>query len=164
MKRAIGYCETLTCEDYAKGVFLLNHGDTFYCPRCRDLGKTVPERGFSSGDSEVFKEVRLEFDFDAVKNIFKQTAIVRDESIQGSYSVYTLQSPLVKTDTRALKVAEAILSNLNRFGLSGDSLPKTTETLLSFDNSVEEFALTCAQLKRDLESSALAQSQEEYRV
>jgi len=35
MKRGVGYCENTDCEDYAKGVFLLNHGDTFYCPRCR---------------------------------------------------------------------------------------------------------------------------------
>ena len=39
MKRGVGYCENTECEDYAKGVFLLNHGDTFYCPRCRQLGK-----------------------------------------------------------------------------------------------------------------------------
>ena len=35
MKRGVGYCENTDCEDYAKGVFLLNHGDTFYCPRCQ---------------------------------------------------------------------------------------------------------------------------------
>ena len=46
MKRGVGYCENTDCEDYAKGVFLLNHGDTFYCPRCRQLGKVEKERGF----------------------------------------------------------------------------------------------------------------------
>ena len=45
MKRGVGYCENTDCEDYAKGVFLLNHGDTFYCPRCRQLGKEVREIG-----------------------------------------------------------------------------------------------------------------------
>ena len=45
MKRGVGYCENTECEDYAKGVFLLNHGDTFYCPRCRQLGKVEKERG-----------------------------------------------------------------------------------------------------------------------
>ena len=47
MKRGVGYCENTECEDYAKGVFLLNHGDTFYCPRCRQLGKPVGTLGGS---------------------------------------------------------------------------------------------------------------------
>ena len=44
MKRGVGYCENTECEDYAKGVFLLNHGDTFYCPRCRQLGSACTEQ------------------------------------------------------------------------------------------------------------------------
>jgi len=56
MKRGVGYCENTDCEDYAKGVFLLNHGDTFYCPRCRQLGKVEKERGFYTGNSDIFKE------------------------------------------------------------------------------------------------------------
>ena len=43
MRRGVGYCESTQCEDYVKGVFLLNHGDTFYCPRCRQLGKIENE-------------------------------------------------------------------------------------------------------------------------
>ena len=51
MRRAVGYCENIGsrehggCEDFGKGVFLLNHGDTFYCPRCREIGLVVTEKG-----------------------------------------------------------------------------------------------------------------------
>ena len=115
MKRGVGYCENTDCEDYAKGVFLLNHGDTFYCPRCRQLGKVEKERGFYTGNSDIFKEVRVEYNFDPINGVYREIAIVRDESLWGRNNVYTLQSPLIKTEKRALKVAEAILANLNRY-------------------------------------------------
>ena len=115
MKRGVGYCENTDCEDYAKGVFLLNHGDTFYCPRCRQLGKVEKERGFYTGNTDIFKEVRVEYNFDPINSVYREIAIVRDESLWGRNNVYTLQSPLIKTEKRALKVAEAILANLNRY-------------------------------------------------
>ena len=45
MKRAVGFCTFDWCEDSFKSSFLLNHGDTFYCPRCRKLGRVEFERG-----------------------------------------------------------------------------------------------------------------------
>lgn len=83
MKRAVGYCENTDCEDYVKGVFLLNHGDTFYCPQCRQLGKVEREQGSSSGDTNIFKEVRVEFGYNAVSKAYQQIAIVRDDSLGG---------------------------------------------------------------------------------
>ena len=138
MKRGVGYCENTDCEDYAKGVFLLNHGDTFYCPRCRQLGKVEKERGFYTGNSDIFKEVRVEYNFDPINGVYREIAIVRDESLWGRNNVYTLQSPLIKTEKRALKVAEAILANLNRYRglLNGDDIPRTTEIILSFDEPI----------------------------
>jgi ribosomal protein S27AE len=157
MKRGVGYCENTDCEDYAKGVFLLNHGDTFYCPRCRQLGKVEKERGFYTGNSDIFKEVRVEYNFDPINGVYREIAIVRDESLWGRNNVYTLQSPLIKTEKRALKVAEAILANLNRYRglLNGDEIPRTTEIILSFDDSFEEFQRKVQQLGRELEQSGL---------
>ncbi len=151
MKRGVGYCENTDCEDYAKGVFLLNHGDTFYCPRCRQLGKVEKERGFYTGNSDIFKEVRVEYNFDPINGIYREIAIVRDESLWGRNNVYTLQSPLIKTEKRALKVAEAILANLNRYRglLNGDDIPRTTEIILSFDESFEEFQKKLHQLSKE---------------
>jgi ribosomal protein S27AE len=157
MKRGVGYCENTDCEDYAKGVFLLNHGDTFYCPRCRQLGKVEKERGFYTGNSDIFKEVRVEYNFDPINGVYREIAIVRDESLWGRNNVYTLQSPLIKTEKRALKVAEAILANLNRYRglLNGDEIPRTTEIILSFDDSFDEFQRKVQQLGKELEQSGL---------
>jgi len=157
MKRGVGYCENTDCEDYAKGVFLLNHGDTFYCPRCRQLGKVEKERGFYTGNSDIFKEVRVEYNFDPINGVYREIAIVRDESLWGRNNVYTLQSPLIKTEKRALKVAEAILANLNRYRglLNGDDIPRTTEIILSFDDSFDEFAAKLQQLSKEWEASGL---------
>ena len=154
MKRGVGYCENTDCEDYAKGVFLLNHGDTFYCPRCRQLGKVEKERGFYTGNSDIFKEVRVEYNFDPINGVYREIAIVRDESLWGRNNVYTLQSPLIKTEKRALKVAEAILANLNRYRglLNGDEIPRTTEIILSFDDPFEEFSRKLQQLSQGVGS------------
>ncbi len=160
MRRGVGYCENTECEDYAKGVFLLNHGDTFYCPRCRQLGKVEKERGFYTGNSDIFKEVRVEYNFDPINGVYREIAIVRDESLWGRNNVYTLQSPLIKTEKRALKVAEAILANLNRYRglLNGDEIPRTTEIILSFDEPYEEFRRKVEQLGRELEQSGLRET------
>jgi ribosomal protein S27AE len=157
MKRGVGYCENSDCEDYGKGVFLLNHGDTFYCPRCRQLGKVEKERGFYTGNSDVFKEVRVEYNFDPTHGIYREIGIVRDESLWGRNNVYTLQSPLIRTEKRALKVAEAILANLNRYRglLSGDDIPRTTEIILSFDDTYEEFDRKLKDLSKEWEASGL---------
>ncbi len=159
MKRAVGYCENTDCEDYAKGVFLLNHGEKFHCPRCRQLGAVMPEHGFYSGDSDIFKEVRVEFNYDPINGKFREIGIVRDESLWGRCNVYTLQSPLIKTEKRALKVAEAILANLNRYRglLVQGEVPKTHEVLLSFDDTNEEFSRKLSHLAKEWENSALAE-------
>jgi ribosomal protein S27AE len=159
MNRAVGYCKNVECDDYSKGVFLLNHGDRFYCPRCRELGFVEGERGHYSGDTPVFKEVRVEFNYDPIENKYREIGIVRDESLWGKCSTYTLVSPLIKTEKRALKVAESILANLNRFGIGNGDMPRTQETLLSFDDSPEDFARKCDALYHQLKDSQLALEQ-----
>ncbi len=165
MKRGVGFCESTDCEDYAKGVFLLNHGTTFYCPRCRSLGAVEKERGFFTGDSDIFKEVRVEYNYDAVHKTYREIAIIRDDSLMGEgHNVYTLHSPLIKTERRALKVAEACLANLNRYRglLAGDDIPRTTEYVLNIDEPREDFFRHLAAFAKELEGSALVK--EEYRV
>lgn len=153
MKRATGYCENTNCEDYAKGVFLLNHGDTFHCPRCRYHGRIEAERGHYYGSADYFTEVRVEYNYDPITLRYREIAIVKDESLP-SGCTYTLHSPLIKTENRALKVAEAVLASLNRFGLE-DGIPKQHETLMSFDKPRDEFRADCEALELQLEKSPL---------
>ena len=157
MRRAVGYCEDPECEDHHKGVFLLNHGPVYHCARCQALGLIVPEKGSHTGDSDIFKEVRLEYNYDPSRNTYRDIAIIRDESLWGRNNVYTLQSPLIKTEKRALKVAEAILANLNhhRGMLLDDAIPRTTEIILSFDESTEDFNRQLSSLAQSLKSSGL---------
>ena len=159
MKRGVGYCENTDCEDYAKGVFLLNHGDTFYCPRCRQLGKVEKERGFYTGNSDIFKEVRVEYNFDPITGVYRDIAIVQDVSLWGPSNAYTLQSPLIRTEKRALKVAEAILANLNRCPdlVKKDEIPNSAEVVLSFDDELPEFKRKLAKLAEEWAGSGLRQ-------
>jgi hypothetical protein len=159
MDRAVGYCDDTDCDDYAKGVFLLNHSETFYCPRCRVRGSTVPEVGISKPvDGKPFKEVRVEFNYDPTSRRFREIGIVRDEAIWGTGGTYTLLSPLIKTEKRALKVAEAVLANLQRYAdILEDGIPRTTETVLSLDDDNDQFNAKLERLGQDWKHSALAQ-------
>ena len=158
MKRGVGYCEN-TMRGLAKGVFLLNHGDTFYCPRCRQLGKWRRNAASTRELGHLQRSARR-VNFDPINSVYREIAIVRDESLWGRNNVYTLQSPLIKTEKRALKVAEAILANLNRYRglLNGDEIPRTTEIILSFDEPYEEFKRKVEQLGRELEQSGLRET------
>ncbi len=162
MKRGVGYCENADCEDFSKGVFLLNHGNTFYCPRCRKLGHTEPERGHTDNDHQVFREVHVHFNFKADERKYREIGIVMDDSLpEGTANSYHLFSPLIKTEQRALKVAEAILANLNRYQglLDGEGIPRTTETLLSFDDDFNDFANKLANLADEWKKSTVAEKQ-----
>ena len=159
MKRGVGFCHNTPCDDFAKGIFLLNHeGDLFRCPRCFTSGIIEEERGHWTGDSNIFREVRVEFDFDPLKKKYLQIAIVQDNSLPAHFNIYTLHSPLIKTEQRALKVAEVLLGNLNRYRCVPGEIPSALESVLSFDEPISVFSAKLEQLARVWEKSGLAKT------
>jgi hypothetical protein len=92
---------------------------------------------------------------------YRNLAIVRDESLGKDTNVYTLYSPLIKTDKRALKVAESILSNLmmSNGNLTQGKMPRTTENVLQFDGSLSEFKQQLKKLEEQLSKSNLLERQ-----
>jgi len=158
--RGVGYCQNAECDDYAKGVFLLNHGGSFACPECRHVGRIERERGFYTGNSHLFREVRVEYNFDPVRQIYRDVAIIQDVSLWEESNTYTLQSPLVRTEKRALKVAEAILANLNRgpLPLDRNEIPNAAESIISFDDPTDEFHRKLRALASEWEMSGLRSS------
>lgn len=153
MKRAVGYCLNFPCREFAKGAFLLNHGDASYkCSFCRVSGIQEPEACDYPKERPV-KQARVEFDFCPLDRRYKAVAIVNDDSLVDG-AVACLRSPLIKTEKRALKVAEAILCNLQRSERTGWNEP---ETLLSFDTSRQEFEFSLHQWAQGLEGSFLAE-------
>ncbi len=160
MKRGVGYCENTECEEFSKGIFLLNHGITFHCPRCRELGYSEPERGHSDNDYQIFREVHVHFNYEPIGKFYREIAIVKDESLsEDGFNSYHLFSALIKTEVRALKVAEAILSNLNRYQgvLDESGIPKATEALLSFDDKLDVFTRHLHTLAEEWKASGLAE-------
>ena len=127
MNRGVGFCLQKECADYAKGVFLLNHGDTFFCPRCRIQGFVEPERHTSVIRGATYKEVRVEYNYDSVRNVYREIAIVRDEALPGRCSTLVMYSPLIRTEKKALMTAQSLLASLQK----GDDQPlSTTEVIL----------------------------------
>jgi len=140
--RAVGYCESVECRDYLKGVFLLEHGDTFWCPQCRSVGFIERETTKVEGDSDVFGQVIVEFNYDPCQKRYCELAIVEDENMSLESSTMRVKSPLVRTEKRALKIAESVLANLAMGATVSEGL-RIKEIVLSFDDSLDK-------LKNDL--------------
>ena len=149
--RAVGYCYAKECDDYLKGVFLLNYGTTFYCPRCRHLGEVLPEeRVDNPSDNGLYTAVEMYFNYQPAERVYKARAIVKIEGVPQQHGTYVMRSPIVKTERRALKIAEQLLCALNA-GLPKDNL--MSEKTLTFDCSINQFR---AQME-DLEDYVKAQ-------
>ncbi len=116
--RAVGYCDNSICDDFHKGTFLLNHGESFCCPRCRQLGWVELEKksyyDLNGVDKEqaVYREARVRFDFRPATRKYEYTAVVTVDGLENG-GVFEITSPLIKTEKRALKVAEYALCTAN---------------------------------------------------
>jgi ribosomal protein S27AE len=138
MIRSVGYCDNSeTCDDYHKGVFLLNHGNTFYCPRCRQLGwveeekRTYRDLGGVDKQQAMYREARVKFDFRPADRKYEYTAVVSVDGLDHG-AVFEITSPLVKTEKRALKLAEAALCLANSGRLGEESISQ--ELRIDFDS------------------------------
>jgi hypothetical protein len=110
MKRGIGWCIDSECKNWHVSIYLLNHGPVFDCQLCGQRGEVCPET-YSIKNGRPFKQVRVEYDFNMTDKRYKAVAIVTDDLAPGN-GVYTLRSPLIRTERRALATAERYLANL----------------------------------------------------
>jgi len=143
----MGYCQNADCGN-PDGIFLANASEAFFCGHCGERGKVEAERGFRTGKIGVFKEARVEYNFDPSRGRYREVAIVRDESLPTSYDVYTLRSPLIRSKKRALRFAETLFVDLNHCrGQAGRSkMPRAGEIILSFDDDLALFRQRLHQL------------------
>lgn len=140
------------CEDLGKGVFVMGGDAKPLCRACHRPMEYIRESCTTSGDSPIFREVRVEFQYDPLQRRYRGVAIVRAESIWKG-SVYTLYSPLVKTDKRALALAESLLGALVTSGtLSNDA----RQTVLDFGASRSEWVEQILNLSRRLDGARLS--------
>lgn len=143
--RGVGYCYNAACDDFLSGVFLLNYGATFYCPRCRQNGEISGEqRQDFPIDEGLYTKVEVHFNYNPLKREFKERAIVQIEGIP-TFGVFIMKSPLVKTAARALKMAETILGALNA-GMDKDNL--TQQVTYTMDCSLEHFKTQMESLEK----------------
>ncbi len=141
VRHGIGYCENAGCENSDRTI-LPNEAEIFICESCGQPGKIEMERGFSTGETGIVREVRVEYSFDPRKGRYRRIAIVRDESLPTGLDVYTRRSPFTPSEKSALSLAEALFVQLNRCpGPSKESeLPRAASFVLSFDDDIGSFA------------------------
>ena len=141
--RAIGVCKNEECIDAFKGVFLLRRGiqvsGAYFCSNCRNEGTVAQEQGEKIGSHEFYREVRVEFDYDCCTGEYRSVAVVQD-SLLPEGSTYVFYSPLIRTEKRALTVAEAMFSSLNIYREPNiEGIPRITEKTISMDSEPEIF-------------------------
>jgi hypothetical protein len=103
------------CETYLRGRVLPHHQlERFLCPRCGFSGRVELERGVRSGHGQEVGEVRVEYGYDPVRNIYTESTVVHGERQSGARAVYTLQSPLIQSADTAIGVARTILARMRQ--------------------------------------------------
>ena len=112
MNKAIGFCNNYNCDQFAKGIFLLYHEGDFFCPSCAKLGEFKRESRTEYGEGGVYREVKVEFGYNRTSDMYASIAVVSINEIKEG-KTYVIQSPLILTENRALKVAANILCSLN---------------------------------------------------
>ena len=113
-RRGVGYCTNSECSVYGKLYLLLDLPSVFDCPTCLRPARIEREKGMYRRGASVFDEVRVEFDFDPILGIYRQTARVRDGRLLGCRDVYTLQSPFAANRAAAVRIGRVVLESLNR--------------------------------------------------
>jgi hypothetical protein len=93
---------------------------------------------FTSEHEGVFREVRVEHNYDPIAEKYRAVAVVTDNELTEG-DTYTLFSPLIKTEKRALKVAENLLSTLSYTIPELEEVPSHNEEVLNLDSPLAEF-------------------------
>lgn len=179
--RGVLICNNPQCEEFQKQTFALLTGKERampllclghtgkstayeYAPKCGQKRELLLENEFYTLGTKLFRQVRVDWEYDVIERRYRNVAIVTDESLPQNAGIYTLQTPLVKTEKRALIVAENILSNLQRQHAAIESARVSAETVLRFDNSKEVFEEQLNRLSSILTESTLALAQAGVRV
>jgi hypothetical protein len=162
-QKMLGYCESTECEDYLKGSFMWMHKGPFVCCKCKgSQGFLVSERGIRSGPrNTIYGEVRIEYCYDPSLKKYCEIAILRDDSLGSNVRTFTFQTPMVRTEKRAFKLATAYLATLNdgiELALEDETeIPKPVEHVVNFDSSREEFSERMRRLGWALKDNAFFQ-------
>lgn len=114
VRRGAGFCLRGACSAYARPFFLLEAPDTFECPVCLRPGFVESERASREGNDPLCSEVRIDFDFDPIRRVYRKRALTIDGRLLGRQASFTLQSPLIDSRERAVRVGRLMMRNLNR--------------------------------------------------
>ena len=149
LKRSVTYCMNETCDQWIKPRFHLGPilDAELLCCKCAGNAVIVSESFDYSGGNPC-RQVRVEFNYCPLDERYLGLVIVTNEDLLEG-GVYTFKTPLLKTQRRALQVAEERLSNLSLNQLA-DSLP----AYINFDLPLEDVKRALRALVPGLESLA----------
>ncbi len=140
LARAVMLCTTPECREWKQGRFML--ASQFleverYCACCGGPVDFVPDT-FDYTGGQPYRQVRVEYDYDCIEHRYRAIAIVTNEDSEG-IGVHTYRTAVVKTEKRALQIAESRLSNL----CAGQDAAQYS-LIIDFADSLEEIKRVCA--------------------
>lgn len=153
LPRGKGFCTNDGCEEYFKGIFILNvsASTTFRCADCRQEGFVQIEDSYHTGSYGDFREVRVEYAFDPRSRSYKNVAVVKDVALDcDGDREFTFRTPLILEAKRALKAAESMLSSLRKGAAYQGTVPPSTESIISFDDPKESWDKKLRALETEL--------------
>lgn len=167
MTRGVGFCKTEGCEKFNQGVFIYSHDlkPGHFCNTCKCSGYVVKEE-YSvkmTGDM-TFWQVRVEFEYrpslvaNTTAGKYHGLAVVSDTSMSQDHNIYTLKSPLIATEKRALTVATTTLGGLLQNPvrmLEANLGAKPQESIIDFDKPLGEVRAQLWELEEQLRNSRL---------
>ncbi len=121
VRRGAGFCLRKGCSAYSQPFFLLEAPDAFECPVCLRPGLIESERARRDGADRFVGEVRIDFDFDPARRVYRKRALMMDGRTHGRQATFTLQSPLIDSHERAVRIGRLMMRSLNqRSGAKSD--------------------------------------------
>jgi hypothetical protein len=115
VKRGVFYCDEELCPAYCKGTFVIAPAPAdHYCTACHCRGQLMLEQTTSDGSERPARRVTVEYNYAPKLKRYREAAIVTDEGLDRG-AEWIIRSPLIKTEKRALLVAERALANLAAF-------------------------------------------------
>ncbi len=155
LRWCIGYCLNDKCHSCFKGAFLLNPETEFQfiCGDCDVAGYVEHEKHKTTGAGEIYTECRVSFNYNPEERKYRGEAIIRREDIMPEL-IYKMSSPVVKGESRALKLAEGLLSHLtNGPKIQNGAIIEAHEKTLYWDDPRSLYLINLGKIGKQWENS-----------
>ena len=157
-RQGIGYCRNPDCKSVNQAIFVTDREDSYRCQGCYLVGRIVLESGSFSNKTPYVRMVRVEYNYDTTQERYRSLAALWDPEIEEERTnVYTIKSPIIKSEKGAFRVAESVLVLLQQLPepqKNPSAGLKAKERPLDLDLDYSDFKKQCQKLTESWDQMA----------